>query len=388
MVPDALGRIARARPIPRLARALDRRSSSTVSARARSRAHDDVGTSSSGDFSSIAEPRGAVWWVRDIDLRIHDNEALIAACQTARKHGGDVACVFAWSERDAARVGEAQRTWLVRALRSLDRDLRAKYGGGVSFHRGDGAEAVARAARAVGARTAHASRRYEPEASARDDADEIALDALGIELVRSKGYLLFEPSEIRVDVERERDYFGTLMPFVRAAEKRGEPGAPRPAPANARVVDLRADDGWWASSVDDLGVEPPSDRHVDWSKGIRAEWDISEAGARETWEQFAAIGLEKFESEHGRSDYASVSRLSPYLRFGMISPRTVYHALATKTLGANGELGKRVSRTFWHRMYRRELGYWELHYWPSLPHRSVRTHYENRSWASGPLSGA
>jgi deoxyribodipyrimidine photo-lyase len=40
--------------------------------------------------------------------------------------------------------------------------------------------------------------------------------------------------------------------------------------------------------------------------------------------------------------------------------------------------GRRLSLKFWHRLYRREFAYWQLHNWPDLSTRSVRTHYEGR----------
>ena len=116
------------------------------------------------------------------------------------------------------------------------------------------------------------------------------------------------------------------------------------------------------------------------SAGMRADWDMSEAGAAEAWDQFTRVNLAKYEDDHGRTDAvpAAVSRLSPYLKFGQLSPRRVYHELSTKKMGDGGVEGRKLSRLFWHRLYRREFAYWQLHNWPELSVRSVRTHYEGR----------
>lgn len=342
--------------------------------------NDDVGVPSAS--SSDPDVRGAVWLARSHDLRMRDNEAFISACAEARAVGGVVACVFAWSERDARESGGARRAWLAKALEALDRDLRRTYGGGVSMFKGEGAEGAMRAARAIRATRVFASKRYEPENAEADERASVEMAVRGVELVRTRGFLLFEPSEVRIDVAARDGYFGTLMPFVHAAERTcGDPGKPKPAPVDVRMVDLgtESDHEWEQIGLEDLGVAPASDRRVDWSVGIRADWDISEGGAVETWSQFTAVGLDRFEAEHGRADPeagVTVSRLSPYLRFGMISPRTVYHDLVKKD-------GKTISKTFWHRLYRRELAYWQLHHWPDLPKTSVRSHYENRAWLSG-----
>ena len=127
--------------------------------------------------------------------------------------------------------------------------------------------------------------------------------------------------------------------------------------------------------VDGLANDPANR-----SAGMRADWDMSEAGAAEAWDQFTRVNLAKYEDDHGRTDAvpAAVSRLSPYLKFGQLSPRRVYHELSTKKMGDGGVEGRRLSRLFWHRLYRREFAYWQLHNWPELSVRSVRTHYEGR----------
>jgi deoxyribodipyrimidine photo-lyase len=39
------------------------------------------------------------------------------------------------------------------------------------------------------------------------------------------GHLLFDPEATRIDMRREKYFFGTLMPFLHAAEKSGgKPG--------------------------------------------------------------------------------------------------------------------------------------------------------------------
>jgi deoxyribodipyrimidine photolyase len=297
-----------------------------------------------------------------------------------------VLCLFVWSpdeEGDDSSAswapGGASRVWLHHSLASMDRDIRRRYGGGgVRFMSGAHAPAVAAAAAEVNATTVFASERYEPVHVQGDERTRRALAAKGIELVTLPGHLLFHRDKIRVDMEREKYFFGTLMPFVHAAEKcGGKPGAPAPAPPHAPIAETPTD-----SSLDALGLIPASDAKLDWSSGIRNEWDVSEAGAAEAWAQFRRVGLAPYEDGHGRSDLthkSSTSVLSPYLRFGQISPRRMYSELREPKFGVDGVEGRRLSRTFWHRLYRREFAYWQLGVFPELATTSWRSHYENRS---------
>jgi deoxyribodipyrimidine photolyase len=368
-------------------------------------------------------------WFRQ-DLRLHDNQAFHAAVRAAKRRGGDVLCVYVWSEEeegdDAAswRPGGASRAWLRHALDALDRDLRRRYGGGVAgltYMRGAHADALRAAMRAADASAVFASERFEPAHVANDARVTAALARENLSVTLLPGHLLFDPRATDIDMGAEKYYFGTLMPYVHAAEKTGgKPGVPRPAPpaaplagagdaaSAARVAArLRAECEKNATSgvsvapdVDALGVLPASDAALDWSRGIRAAWDISEAGAEEAWSHFKRANLARYEDDASltEEDASAVSRLSPYLRFGQISPRRVYHELsvAEKPTGSGSgsrnrrgsnasdkgpstKTGRQLSRTFWHRLYRREFAYWQLAHWPRLATRSVRAHYEDRA---------
>ena len=330
-------------------------------------------------------PRGAVVWFRQ-DLRLDDNQAFRAAVRAANRRGGEVLCLFVWSPDEEGNdegaswaPGEASRVWLHHSLDALDRDIRRRYGGGgVRFVRGEHASAVATAAADVNATAVFASARYEPAHVEGDERTRRALAERGIELITLPGHLLFDREKIRVDMERERYFFGTLMPFVHAAEKfGGKPGAPSPAPPTAPVA--HSSGGVGASTLESLGLIPPSDVACDWSAGLRAKWDMSESGATEAWAQFKRMGLAGYEDGHGRSDLtakSSTSALSPYLRFGQLSPRRVYAEL--RDGGVDGAEGRRLSRTFWHRLYRREFAYLQLGVFPELAVTSWRSHYESR----------
>ena len=364
---------------------------------------------------------GAVMWFRQ-DLRLHDNQAFHAAVKAAKKTGGSVLCVFIWSEEEEGdddaswRPGDASRVWLGHALDALDRDLRMRYGGGgdgggLTYMRGTHADALRVALDACDASVVFASERFEPAQVSNDAKTNATLSESNASLRLMPGHLLFDPRATKIDMANEKYFFGTLMPYVHAAEKTNpKPGAPKPAPPSAplagadgnagaaarlraRLEDECARNGhdvFLAPDVDALGVFPPSDAAVDWSSGIRAAWDISEAGAEEAWAHFKRLNLARYEEDASLTDddATAVSRLSPYLRFGQISPRRLYREMSVaekKTKTKDGVFdsinvpGRQLSRTFWHRLYRREFAYWQLTHWPTLATRSVRAHYERRA---------
>jgi deoxyribodipyrimidine photo-lyase len=55
---------------------------------------------------------------------------------------------------------------------------------------------------------------------------------------------------------------------------------------------------------------------------------VGEEGAHAAWEQFLDTGLDRYGSERDRPDLDSTSQLSPYLKLGVLHPRTLLHDLA------------------------------------------------------------
>lgn len=66
-----------------------------------------------------------------------------------------------------------------------------------------------------------------------------------------------------------------------------------------------------------------------WDLPIRSHWRADEAEAISLLETFltASGGLASYETKRGRADGQAISRLSPYLHFGQLSPRLVWQRL-------------------------------------------------------------
>lgn len=105
----------------------------------------------------------------------------------------------------------------------------------------------------------------------------------------------------------------------------------------------------------------------------REAWDIREGAAQNLLEDFISHKLDKYESSRALACGDAVSRLSPYLHFGQISPRAVMSQL--DAAGAQN-----VSKTFWRRLVWRDLAYWQLHHWPRMPTCSIRPAYDEQQW--------
>ncbi len=79
-------------------------------------------------------------------------------------------------------------------------------------------------------------------------------------------------------------------------------------------------------------------------------------------------GFRNYEAARQFADARAVSRLSPFLHFGQLSPRLVI-AEARKRGGMS------MSKTFMRRLVWRDLSYWQLHHWPAMALHPIREHY-------------
>ncbi len=102
------------------------------------------------------------------------------------------------------------------------------------------------------------------------------------------------------------------------------------------------------------------------------------AAFRDDWLSVTcSVGFESYEASRQFADARAVSRLSPYLHFGQLSPRRVVAEAARRG-------GATVSKTFMRRLVWRDLAYWQLHHWPSMPRLPIRPQYAHQVAPFGP----
>lgn len=304
-------------------------------------------------------------WFRQ-DLRVADNPALHAACEA----GEPVYPLFIWApeEEGAWAPASASRYWLHHSLAALDAALRA-LGSALTIRAGASLAAITAFAREVGARRVYWNRRYEPAAVERDGLLEQALADAGIDARSFKGGLLFEPREVRTNAGEP---FKVFTPFWRQCLKQPEPEAPLPVPRR-----IPAPARWPASRVlAELKLLP----RVDWAGGIRQSWPVGEAGARAALDRFLAQGIDGYAQCRDRPDLDGVSRLSPYLHFGEVSPRQVWAAVCARELDAG-----RMSLSASAAGYLRQLGWREfahhlLFHFRATPAQPLREEYAAFPW--------
>ncbi|WP_259782609.1 cryptochrome/photolyase family protein [Aestuariispira ectoiniformans] len=294
-------------------------------------------------------------WFRQ-DLRLADNPALLQAA--AR---GEILPVFILDE-ETQPLGGASRWWLHHSLEALSDSL-----GGLCLFKGNPGEILPGLVTEVGADAIYWNRLYEPAAISRDKALKSALGNLDIEVHSFNAALLHEPWEVQT---KTGGPYKVYTPYWRAAQVLEMP-YPTSKPQSLEVMSFDGGD-----ALSDWALLPSD---PDWAAGWRDLWQPGEAGACARLEQFLEKGLQGYGQLRDRPDLPNVSRLSPHLHFGEISPRLLFARLDF-VLDQGAAPPKDVEK-FKAELGWREFAYHLLYHFPDLPGQNWRREFDNYPWA-------
>ncbi len=301
-------------------------------------------------------------WFRH-DLRLADHAPLRAAVKR-----GAVVPVFLWSPEEYGDwpPGGAAKVYLHYALQSLDESLR-NIGSRLIVRRGAAAEHLKQIAETTGADAVYAHRLYEPALARRDDKLEARLALDGIDLKLYDGYLLHDPEQIATG---SGDPYKVFSPFWKKFCKQIEVGKPLPAP---RKLD---GPGNWphTSSVGDLGLLPQRD----WDQPIADAWPTSEADVTRRMKWFVGRA-DDYGRLRDRPDGDHTSRLSPALRFGLLSPRSIWRAVA-EGMARDADWKTDGRAAYLREVGWREFAYHLLHHFPHTPGQPLYSKFDGFPW--------
>ncbi|MFI8525322.1 cryptochrome/photolyase family protein [Promicromonospora sukumoe] len=244
-----------------------------------------------------------IWFRRD--LRVADQPTFLAAGQGTR-----ALALFVLDPRLLKPAGKARQWFLYGCLRDLSESL----GGRLLVVKGDPVEVVPKVAEAIGAGSVHIAADFGPYGQARDTDVEQALAEQDRELVRTGSPYAVAPGRV---LSGDGGRYRVFTPFSRAW----------------------ADHGWRAPADTDAG-------YLDWidpeSVGVRStkipdqpavDADLPEPGeaaAHRRWDEFVDEHLQDYADGRDRPDQPGTSRMSVYLKYGCVHPRSLLADIAAK----------------------------------------------------------
>ena len=307
-------------------------------------------------------PDVSLYWFRD-DLRLSDLPGLAAAAAQ-----GGVVPVYV---RDIElgnewKLGSASQWWLHHSLDHLQKALEA-LGVPLILRTGDTKKTLCRLAKEVGATHVYCSRQYQPWAAALETGLHADLGAQGVELKRYPGTLLHEPESIATGSGTP---FKVFTPFWRACNRAPLPQPPLPVPSLVPSTEKLP-----SESLTEWALLPQS---PNWAAGWEMLWEPGEAPASRALTQFLHSHVQNYGSGRDIPSEPNTSRLSPYLRFGNISPRQVWHAAQNAKLhepDLSEVVDKFLSEIGW-----REFCYHLLFHFPTMPDEAFNPKFAFFPW--------
>lgn len=249
-----------------------------------------------------------MWFRRD--LRLTDNPALTHALAN-----GDVIPVFIFAPEEEApwQPGAASRSWLHHSLAALQASLQQR-GSRLIIRHGNSLAELETLLAETGATHVHWNRLYEPAIIARDKTIKTTLRQRGIHAHSHNGALLVEPWEMQTGQGKP---YRVFTPFWKNLQTRLPPSPPLAASASLNAVA----DTLTSAPLAALNLRP----ELNWDAGFYTHQTPGEAGALTALQRFLEYGLVHYSEGRDRPDKSYISRLSPHLHFGEISPRQIAH---------------------------------------------------------------
>jgi deoxyribodipyrimidine photo-lyase len=297
-----------------------------------------------------------IYWFRQ-DLRLSDNPALTQACQM-----GQIIPIYILDHRHAGdgKQGGAACVWLHHALTSLQQDLDQK----LLCYQADPIDILQTLCQQHQVKHVYWNRCYEPWRMERDRDIKSTLQATGIQVHSDNGSVLWEPWTIQ---KTDGTPFKVFTPFYRKGCLQADPPRQPLSKPNSMVL---ADIDKPKNMIDSLNLLP---NKLKWRQTLATHWNMSEKGAHDQLQTFLSIGIKHYKEGRNFPAKPYTSQLSPYLRFGQISPNQVWYAALQ--LGNNADIDHFLSELGW-----REFSYHLLYHNHQLPTQNLQPKFDRFPW--------
>lgn len=294
-------------------------------------------------------------WFRN-DLRVIDHGALFHASATNRP----IIPIYILDD-NGRKLGGASKYWLHHSLKAHKDEL-AKLGLKLVLRKGDAVEILKNIINETGANSIYCQRAYEAFAI----KQELELhEFLGENFRRFSGNLLIEPEKIK---NLSGNSFQIFTPFFKNLVASGQVRSPLGLPSKpmANLNEIKSE------KLDDWELLPTN---PNWAKGF-ANWNAGENGAWIALDDFLKSKLSGYGENRDRPDLNATSLLAPHLRFGEISPASIWQRVH---FHCGGELSKDGYK-FLSELGWREFSYHILFTNPDIATRPHKVNFENFPW--------
>ena len=302
----------------------------------------------------------SIVWFRD-DLRVADNPALLAAAADGAAVG-----LYILDERSPGirPLGGAAKWWLHHALADLREELK-QLGIPLLLRRGSAMYVLGQVIEELGTGSLYWNRRYGGPERSVDAAVKEWAGGQNIQAESFQASLLHEPWTLQTGAGNPYQVFTPFWRALSDRDFRAPLGVPEPGSGySGNLPESDRQESW------ELLPSQP-----DWAGGLRDSWQPTAAAGREALEEFLHEAVQNYGQARDRPDQHGTSRISPYLRWGQLSPFQVWEALAVHREDAGPDASIFAAELGW-----REFCWHQLYHHPDLASTNLRRKFDAFPW--------
>lgn len=294
-----------------------------------------------------------ILWLRQ-DLRISDNPALYFAAKQKRP----IIVLYIYSPNQTVwPLGGASKWWLHHSLLTIKSTLQQRYGLTLVLAKGEPHAVLDKLIKQTKANAIYWNECFEPHFLARDLHIETLLTREKISVHKYNASHLFSPWEYQNNAGQP---FKVFTPFWKKLQQRT---IREIYPTPQSLITYKIETKCQLEDFDLLS-------HPAWYTKLEKYWHPGERAAKDKLKRFVLKAAQDYQCNRDRPDLEGTSMLSPHLHFGEISPVQIWHATQNSVF---------LSEVAW-----REFSYHLLHYYPDLPTRAFKPHFNFFSWHPSP----
>ncbi len=278
-----------------------------------------------------------IFWFRR-DMRLHDNTALFHALSSDL----NVLPIFIFDTQilDELPENDARVTFIFNTLQQLRKELEENYNSAIAFYYGKPEEIFSSLTKTYNVKAVFANRDYEPYATHRDSHIETLLLSKGIEFHTFKDHVIFEKNEV---VKNDG------KPYLKRWKKAFSEIEIQPFYSEDLLDNCLKKKELPNITLQEMGFIP-------------SDVNVPKYNTTNTL-------LENYAKTRDLPSVEGTSRLSPYLRFGLVG----YRQLIRKACSTEDE-------TYLNELIWREFYAMILHFYPQSSHKASKEKYDFIRW--------
>ena len=304
----------------------------------------------------------SIVWFRQ-DLRLSDNDAILLASEQ-----GKILPIYIYDDcaPDLFKIGSATKIWLYHSLHKLNESL----DGNLNIYFGTADNIIESLSNQFIVKNIFWNAPYEPWHIDQDhDIKNICTKLLINYEIFNSNYL-FAPNNVLKD---DGTYYKVFTPYKKKcllSNFRKSISAPK------NLVCIK--DHSNKTNLQDLDLIPSNE----WYKQIENSWDIGQVAAHKKLHSFIENNLSDYKEGRNFPSRNNVSKLSPHLHFGEISPSQIVDAANDigPLYAKEHDIEHFISEIIW-----REFSCYLQYHFSTLHENNFNSKFDNFAWSDNPV---